>query len=103
MRSISAAADGDLLWTQPHALRQDYELRSGDEILATLRGQSHWAWQDSSGAPLVTFSSQRGLLRRGARVELAPGADTAPALPLPVTLGWYLLVLHNQEVTVTTG
>ncbi len=37
MRTIQDAAPSTLSWQQPQALRCEYELRAGDELLATLR------------------------------------------------------------------
>lgn len=42
MRLIQEAADQELVWRQPSALRQDYELRAGEELLATLRWEKAW-------------------------------------------------------------
>jgi hypothetical protein len=172
MQSIRTADGGELVWQQPQALRQEYELRAGDDILATVRWQKHagtlalaatadgrwtfkrqgfwrprvtaraagsdvdiatfeaawngggtlaledaeyvrwaagnfwqsqWAWLDADGAPLVSFHNRQHLLKSGARVDLAPSAASRPDLPLLVTLGWYLLVLHAQDVAATTA
>lgn len=44
MRLIQEAADQELLWRQPSMMKQEYELRAGDEVLATLR------WQKTFGS-----------------------------------------------------
>lgn len=40
MRLIQEAADQELVWRQPSGMKYEYELRAGDEILATLRFKS---------------------------------------------------------------
>jgi hypothetical protein len=42
MRLIQEAADQELVWRQPKALKEDYELHAGDEILATLHWEKAW-------------------------------------------------------------
>jgi hypothetical protein len=42
MRLIQEAADQELIWRQPSAMKQHYELRAGDEVLATLRWEKNW-------------------------------------------------------------
>lgn len=37
MRALRDAAPSNLSWQQPRALRAEYELRAGDELLATFR------------------------------------------------------------------
>lgn len=37
MKRLSEVSDRDLKWLQPHTLKQEYELRAGDEVVATLR------------------------------------------------------------------
>jgi hypothetical protein len=37
MKHLSEVGDRDLKWLQPQALKQEYELRAGDEVVATLR------------------------------------------------------------------
>lgn len=44
MRLIQEAADQELIWRQPSMMKQEYELRAGDEVLATLR------WQKTFGS-----------------------------------------------------
>lgn len=42
MRHIAQMAGSELEWVQPRALKMEYELRSGDEVVATLRFRSSW-------------------------------------------------------------
>ncbi len=39
MESFAAAMSAELTWRQPRSLTRDYELRSGDDLMATLRWQ----------------------------------------------------------------
>jgi hypothetical protein len=44
MRLIQEAADQELIWRQPSAFKEHYELRAGDEVLATQQ------WENALGA-----------------------------------------------------
>ena len=54
MRLIQEAADQELLWRQTHALKQEYALRAGDEVLATLR------WQKPFGSLALAKTAEGG-------------------------------------------
>ena len=43
MRLIQEAADQELVWQQPTAMKEHYELRAGDEVLATLQWHRSWS------------------------------------------------------------
>ena len=45
MRRIAELAGRELRWTQPSALRKEYELRAGDELVAVLRFPSSFSSQ----------------------------------------------------------
>ena len=53
MRHIAQSSGSELKWVQPRALRMEYELRSGKELVATLRFRS-------SGDSLATAKSADG-------------------------------------------
>jgi hypothetical protein len=42
MKSIHEFANQELLWVQPKALQRTYELRAGDDVVATLRWEKAW-------------------------------------------------------------
>lgn len=42
MRHIAQLVGSALEWVQPRALKMEYELRSGEEVVATLRFRSSW-------------------------------------------------------------
>ncbi len=42
MRAIREFVGQSLLWVQPRAMKQQFELRCGDEVLAVMRWQSSW-------------------------------------------------------------
>ena len=42
MRLIQEAADQDLIWRQPSAFKEYYELRASGEVLATLHWETAW-------------------------------------------------------------
>lgn len=59
MRSLTAEIDGELIWTQPSARHRRYELRAGDETVATLD------WQKSAGSlALATTADGAWTLKR---------------------------------------
>jgi hypothetical protein len=85
MRSIREVAEQTLRWTQPSALAREYELRAGDETLATLR------WQKAFGSLALAESAdgewtfkRSGFLSPRVTVR-APGSETELAVFRP---GW---------------
>jgi hypothetical protein len=42
MRSIAEVVDSELIWRRPSATKMEYELRAGDETIATVRFRSMW-------------------------------------------------------------
>jgi hypothetical protein len=42
MRRISAPVEQPLKWMQPSALKMQYELRTGEDVVAALRFRSMW-------------------------------------------------------------
>ena len=88
---------------------------SGTRGTLELPGGQRYAWQTlnfwatryqfrtDAGQPLVTFSTGTGdglmanIFKQQALVEIDPGAVGLRDLPLLVTLGFYLSVLHRQD------
>ncbi len=166
MKHIAEMTGRELQWTQPHALKMEYELREGEEVVATLRFKSSFGsfataesadgcwtykrvgfWQTratvracgseseiasfknntwSSGGTLefpdgrkflastnfwqtkydfrtetaqTLFHYTRigGILHQSALVEIEPQAANIPELPWMVMLGWYLVVMMQQD------
>lgn len=58
MRAIVDTAREELLWVQPAARKQWYELRAGDEILATLRWQRQTLAEADSADGRWTFKRE---------------------------------------------
>ena len=64
---------------------------------------THYLWQDTQGNPLVTFKEGAGdtklpdLFKCQARVEVQPQARMISNLSLLVPLGFYLLILKQQD------
>lgn len=165
MKKIEISAGRPLKWTQPSARKMEYELQSGDELVATLVFRSSWGsfatartaescwtfkrvgffkthvtvrtcddppidvatfhnntwkgggtletgggefrastnlWQTKytfntrSGEPLVEFKTG-GMIHLSAEVEVHPQAARLAALPLILTLGWYLAVMMKND------
>jgi hypothetical protein len=67
----------------------------------------HWAWQDDDGTPLLRIGAppktERGGRTSTGLVELTLKAGTLTELPLLVLLGWYLVVLHTQDVAAAAA
>jgi hypothetical protein len=65
MKAIREVDEQHLRWTQPGTFTRDYELRAGDEVLATLRWQKAlallpWRRRPAARGPLSApdFSAQ---------------------------------------------
>lgn len=61
---------------------------------------SEWIWKVGDQV-LIRFSGPHGLIKANGTVEVKPDAAALTDLSLLVTLGWYLILLHLQEVAVT--
>ena len=173
MTKLAELVGHELKWIQPHALKMEYELHTGDIVVATLRFRSsfgsfatatsadgswtfkrvgffnprvtvrsegsetdlavfrpkwtgsegttqlangaaytwktanfwatEYAWQNSAGEPLILYkqgveaSWLADLFKTQARVEIQPSAQGLQDLALLVLLGWYLIVLKQQD------
>jgi hypothetical protein len=68
---------------------------------------TRWAWQDADGTPLLHIEgkprSEHGGRPIKGIVKLAPAASDLIELPLLVLLGWYLVVLHTEDVVAATA
>ena len=64
---------------------------------------TEYAWLDAAGEPLILYkqgieaSWLADLFKTQARVEIQPSAQGLPELALLVILGWYLIVLKQQD------
>jgi hypothetical protein len=83
MKKINELAGRELVWVQPARLKEEFELRAGDEVIATLR------WQRSSLAIAETADQSWTFKREGfwhPRVTVRiPGSDDNIATFQP---GW---------------
>jgi hypothetical protein len=83
MRSIREVAEHTLRWAQPGALSREYELRAGDEVLATLRWQKTFGSLALAEAADGTWTFKRsGFLRPKVTVR-APGSEAEVAVFKP--------------------
>jgi hypothetical protein len=79
MKPIREQIGRRLRWTQPHVFRREYELRAGEDVLATLRFEGVFGRTARAGAAEGTwifqetgFPGRRTVVRReGSDVELA--------------------------------
>lgn len=81
MRSITDYADQELRWTQPSGWERAYELRAGEELLATLRFLGGTLAEAETAEGRWTLERE-GFLRTRVTVR-APGSDTDLAVFRP--------------------
>lgn len=85
MKPIRAIANQFLRWTQPALLKREYELRAGDEVVATLRWQKTFGSLALAETANGTWTFKRsGFLRPKVMVRV-PGSETEVATFKP---GW---------------
>jgi hypothetical protein len=58
--------------------------------------QTQYEFTTAAGEPLVHFHN-RGLFGSSADVTILPGAEQAPELPWLVSLGWYLIIMMQND------
>lgn len=58
-----------------------------------------WVWTDAQGTPVMGFQTG-GVFRLGSDVHLDPNS---PAQTLLVFLGWYLILLHTEDVAASAA
>jgi hypothetical protein len=103
VKEIAEVIGRELKWMQPSAWKMEYELRSGDETIATLRFRSSFgSFATAENAELVRFKTG-GLVHLSATIEILPGAPGVPELPCLVMLGWYLAVMMHMDSAVTVA
>ncbi len=75
MKAIREFAGLPLLWVQPRAMKQQFELRCGDEVLAVMSWKSSWR----TGATVETAEGSWSFERQGFRqqVSIKPGTEGA--------------------------
>ncbi len=75
MRAIQEAAPSNLSWQQPQAMKAEYELRAGDELLATLRKTAMFgtAMDAEIGASRFTLKTE-GFVRSRIKIREADAA-----------------------------
>lgn len=61
-----------------------------------------WGFTRPTGRMVAEFEPQFSVLKRRVEVRIAESPDSAKDLPLLVTLGWYLLVLMQQDSDAAT-
>lgn len=77
MKAIREFAGQPLLWVQPRAMKQHFELRCGDEVLAVMQWQSSWR----SGATAETAEGSWFYKRQGLRQVMIESNEAD--LPIP--------------------
>jgi hypothetical protein len=65
--------------------------------------QTQYEFKTEGGAPLIHYRN-RGIFNASAEVTILPEAQEVPELPWMVTLGWYLiLMMQNDSATVAAA
>ena len=78
MKAIREFAGQPLMWVQPKAMKQQFELRCGDEVLAVMQWQNSWR----SGAAAETAEGSWSYKRQGFRQQVSIETNRAD-FPVP--------------------
>lgn len=79
------------------------EFSDGREYPATSNfWQTRFEFQTIASDPLVRFKTS-GLIHLSAQVEILPAASPLPELPLMVLLGWYLILMMQNDSTAAAS
>jgi len=97
----------DLAVYQPKGWGSEGELQFAGGRIYAWKPANFWATRfnfvDTAGRPLVAFkpgteeSKWSDIFKLQALVEIDPSASQLEELPLLVSLGWYLMILHHQD------
>jgi len=99
----------DLAVFEPKGWRSEGELQFAGGRIYAWKLANFWATKfsfvDSAGKTLVAFkpgteeSKWSDLLKFQALVEIDPSASRLEELPLLVSVGWYLMILHHEDAS----
>lgn len=99
----------DLAVYQPKGWGSEGELQFAGGHIYAWKPANFWAtkfnFEDSAGKALVAFkpgseeSRLSDLFKFQALIEVDPSAGQLAELPLLVTLGWYLMILHHEDAS----
>ena len=94
MRSLAEVAGQELVWVQPAATRQNFELRAGDDVVATLRFQRGSLAEAEASDGRWTFKRE-GFWHPRVTVRV-PGSDANVAAFNPRWAGGGTLEIDNR-------
>lgn len=80
MEAIREFAGKPLLWVQPRAMKQQFELRCGDEVLAVMRWASSWRSSATAETAEGSWSFKRHGFRQQVVIESTWGDSMPPTL-----------------------
>ena len=103
MRLIQEAADQDLIWRQPSAFKEHYELRASDEVLATLHWESAWRTLSTARTAAGAWTFKRsGFWQQ--RIGVRPiGSEREVAVFVPDWSGNGILTVEGERTFRWSG
>ncbi len=103
----SEGSESDLAVFRPKWTGNEGTLQFPDGAAYIWKTANFWAtqylWQKETGEPLILYkqgiedAGLGDLFKTQARVEIQPAAQGLKELPLLVLLGWYLMILKQQD------
>lgn len=96
MRKINEVATGELVWVQPARLKQEFELRAGDEVVGSLRFERSSLATGEAADQSWTFKRE-GFWHPRITVRV-PGSDVNIALFSPGWAGGGTLDLDGRQM-----
>ena len=100
-----AGSDADIATFRPHwAGGGTLELIDGPTMRLSSANfwQSEWVWQEKD-QPLIRFKGRHGIVKAKGAVEIQSGSAALPDVPLLILLGWYLILLHAEDVAASSA
>jgi hypothetical protein len=101
--------EADLAVYEPRGWGAEGELQFAGGRIYAWKPANFWATKfnfvDTAGRPLVAFkpgaeeSKWSDLFKFQALVEIEPSANRLEELPLLVSVGWYLMILHHEDAS----
>jgi hypothetical protein len=105
--------DNELAVYTPRWTGTEGTLQMSNGAAFTWKVANFWAtqfiWRNAAGRTLINYrqgiedSHLGDFFKSQARVEMMPEAHSMPELSLLVALGWYLMILHQQDISAAAA